>query len=146
MHYDLSRAERQHRAIANEKPGPVLESKRCACGKAAPAKVLAQYGKCHGCQLADRIATLQDGDLDILRHMVGATPHHPRARWGFRNEYLVNRRDVDAMMRLLNVGFVRGGSSLLQHLMYFHATDLGCRVAGLDAKRTRVALSLGARP
>lgn len=138
--------ERQHRAIQNEKPGPVLESKRCACGKAAPAKVLAQYGKCHGCQLSDRIATLEDGDLDILRHMVGATDHHPCARWGFRNEYLVNRRDVDAMMRMVGVGFVRTGSSLLQHLMYFHATDLGCRVAGLDAKRTRVALSLGAQP
>lgn len=146
MIYDLARPERQHRAIQNEKPGPVLESKRCACGKASPAKVLAQYGKCHGCQLADRIATLEDGDLDILRHMVRATDHHPRARWGFRNEYLVNRRDVGAMTRLLGVGFVRTGNSLLQHLMYFHATDLGCRVAGLDAKRARVALSLGARP
>lgn len=146
MIYDLSRAERQHRAIANEKPAPVLESKRCACGKAAPAKVLVQHGKCHGCQLADRIATLEDGDLDILRHMVGATNHHPRARWGFRNEYLMNRRDIGAMQRLVNVGFARAGSSLLQHLMYFHATDLGCRVAGLDAKRTRVALSLGAQP
>ena len=78
--------------------------------------------------------------------MVGATGHHPRAHWGFRNEYLVNRRDVGAMMRLLGVGFVRTGNSLLPHLVYFHATDLGCRVAGLDAKRTRVALSLGARP
>jgi hypothetical protein len=145
MIYDLSRIERQHRAISTEKPAPVLESKRCACGKAAPAKVLTQYGKCHGCQLADRIATLHDGDLDILRHMVGATPHHPRARWGFRNEYLVNRRDVGAMMRLLSIGFVRTGNSLLKHLMYFHATDLGCRVAGLDAKRARVAVSQGAR-
>ncbi len=146
MMYDLSRSERQHRAIANEKPGPVLQSKRCACGKAAPAKVLVQYKKCHGCQLADRVATLQDGDLDILHHMLGATPHHAQVRWGSRNEYLVNRRDVGAMMRLLGVGFVRTGNSLLEHLVYFHATDLGCRVACLDAKRTRVALSLGARP
>ncbi|SDF80536.1 MULTISPECIES: hypothetical protein [unclassified Duganella] len=145
MIYDLSRAERQHRAIANEKPGPVLESKRCACSKASPAKVLAQYGKCHGCQLADRIATLHDGDLEILRHMVGATDHHPRARWGFRNEYLVNRRDLPSMERLAAAGFVRAGAELLQ-LQYFHATVAGCKLAGLSAKRTEVALSLGARP
>jgi hypothetical protein len=143
MMYDLSRPERQHRAIANEKPAPVLQSKRCACGKAAPAKVLVQHSKCHGCQLADRVATLQNGDLDILRHMVGATPHHPQVRWGFRNEHLVDRRDVDALGRLVAAGFARAGRPLLQ-LQYYHATDLGCRLAGLTAKRA--AIALGARP
>lgn len=145
MIYDLSRAERQHRAIASEKPGPVLQSKRCACGKAAPAKVLVQHKKCHGCLLADRVATLHEGDLDILHHMLGSTPHHPKVRWGFRNEYLMNRRDSAALERLVAAGFARAGQPLLQ-LQYFHATDVGCRVAGLDAKRVRVALSLGARP
>jgi hypothetical protein len=145
MIYDLSRSERQHRAIANEKPGPVLQSKRCACGKAAPAKVLVQYKKCHGCQLADRVATLHEGDLDILRHMLGVTPHHPQVRWGFRNEYLVNRRDAAALARLVAAGFARAGQPLLQ-LQYFHATDVGCRLVGLSAKRAAVALSLGARP
>lgn len=145
MIYDLSRAERQHRAIANEKPGPVLESKRCACGKRAFAKQLAQHGKCVACQLADRVATLQDGDLDILHHMLGATPHHAQVRWGFRNEYLVNRRDAAALARLVAAGFARAGRPLLQ-LQYFHATDVGCRLAGLSAKRAAVALSLGARP
>lgn len=143
MIYDLSRAERQHRAIANEKPGPVLESKRCACGKAAPAKVLVQHKKCQGCQLADRVATLHEGDLDILRHMLGATPHHPQVRWGFRNEYLLNRRDAAALERLVAAGFARAGRPLLQ-LQYFHATDVGCRLVGLTAVRARVAL--GVRP
>lgn len=144
MIYDLSRAERQHRAIANEKPGPVLESKRCACGKAAPAKVLVQYKKCHACQLADRVATLQDGDLEILRHMARMVPvEGQKAR--VRNEYLCNRQDRASLERLVAAGFARAGSVLLQ-LQYFHATDLGCRVAGLDAKRTRVAMSLGAQP
>ncbi len=145
MIYDLSRAERQHRAIANEKPGPVLESKRCVCGKAAPAKVLVQHGKCPACQLADLVGTLQDGDMDLLQFMLGATPHHPRSHWGFRNEYLVNRRDRAAMERLVAAGFARAGAALLQ-LQYFHATEVGCRLAGLDAKRTRVALSQGVRP
>jgi hypothetical protein len=145
MMYDLSRSERQHRAIANEKPAPVLESKRCGCGKKAFAKQLAQHGKCVACQLADRVATLQEGDLDILRHMLGATPHHAIVRWGFRNEYLANRRDVAALDRLVAAGFVRAGQPLLQ-LQYFHATAVGCKVAGLSAKRAEVALSLGARP
>jgi len=141
MIYDLSRAERQHRAIANEKPGPVLQSKRCACGKAAPAKVLVQHKKCHGCLLADRVTTLHDGDLDILRHMLGATPYYPMVRWGSRNEYLVNRRDAAALKRLVAAGFARAGRTLLQ-LQYFHATEVGCRLTGLTAKRARVALEV----
>ncbi|TFW15941.1 hypothetical protein [Duganella callida] len=145
MIYDLSRAERQHRAISNEKPAPNLVPKRCTCGKAAPAKVLVQHGKCHACQLADRVATLEPGDADLLLFMLGATPHWPRVRWGYRNHYLVNRRDRAAMERLVAAGFARAGAVLLQ-LQYFHATEVGCRLAGLDAKRTRVALSLGARP
>lgn len=145
MIYDLSRAERQHRAIANEKPAPVLESKRCACGKKAFAKQLAQHGKCEACQFTDRTAALLPEDLEILHHMLGATPHHATARWGFHNEYLVNRRDLPSMERLAVAGFVRAGGALLQ-LQYLHATSAGCKLAGLSAKRTEVALSLGARP
>lgn len=145
MIYDLSRAERQHRAIANEKPAPVLESKRCACGKKAFAKQLAQHGKCEACQFTDRAAALLPEDLEILHHILGATPHHAIVRWGFRNEYLVNRRDLPSMERLVAAGFVRAGAALLQ-LQYFHATSAGCKLAGLSAKRAEVALSLGARP
>jgi hypothetical protein len=73
--------------------------------------------------------------------MLGATPHHPMVRWGFRNEYLMNRRDAAALERLVAVGFARAGQPLLQ-LQYFHATDVGCRVVGLDAKKSRTAVSL----
>ena len=143
MIYDLSREERRHLAINRETTTGALIPKRCACRKAAPAKQLAQHGKCVACQLAARVATLQPEDLEILRHMLGATPHHPVARWGFRNEYLVNHRDRPSMQRLMAAGFVRVGSSLLD-MHYFHATDAGCRLAGLSAKRAAVAL--GARP
>ena len=143
MMHDLSRTERQHLAINRETTTGALIPKRCACGKAAKAKQLDQHGKCVACQLADRVATLQPEDLGILQHMLGATPHHPVARWGFRNEYLANRRDVDALQRLVTAGFARAGKPLLQ-LQYFHATDAGCRLAGLSAKRAAVAL--GARP
>ncbi|MYM34908.1 hypothetical protein GTP38_11215 [Duganella sp. FT94W] len=142
MIYDLSRADRQHRAIVNEKPAPVLQSKRCACGARAFAKQLAQHGKCAACQFTDRAAALLPEDLEILHHMLGATPHHAMARWGFRNEYLVNRRDLPSIERLAAAGFVRAGQPLLQ-LQYFHATSAGCKLAGLSAKRVEVALLLG---
>lgn len=142
MMYDLSRTERQHLAICRETVSTALVVKRCACRSATTAKQLGRHGKCAACQLADRVATLRDGDLNMLRHMVGATPQHPQVRWGFRNEYLVNRRDAAALSRLVAAGFARAGLPLL-HLQYFHATDVGCRLAGLNAMRTRVAL--GAR-
>lgn len=131
MIYDLSRAERQHRAIANEKPAPVLKAQRCACGKAAPAKQLVQHQHCVACLFAARVATLHDYDLDVLHHMLGATLHHPKAHWGFRNQYLANRRDVAALDRLVAAGFVRAGAALLD-LRYFHATQDGCKLAGLS--------------
>jgi hypothetical protein len=143
MHYTLNQVDRHHQVNINESAPPSLIPKRCACGKAATAKQLDQHGKCVACQLADRVATLQPEDLEILRHMLGATPHHPVARWGFRNEYLCNHRDRPSIMRLVAAGFVRVGSSLL-HMHYFHATDAGCRLAGLSAKRAAVAL--GVRP
>ncbi|OEZ91490.1 hypothetical protein [Duganella phyllosphaerae] len=143
MIYDLSREERRHRAIANEKPAPVLKAQLCACGKAAPAKQLAQHGKCVACLFAARVATLQDDDLDVLHHMLGATSHHPQSRWGFRNQYLANRRDLAALDRLVAAGFVRAGAALLD-LRYFHATQDGCKLAGLNyAAMTRTQ---GARP
>lgn len=143
MIYDLSREERRHRAIANEKPAPVLKAQRCACGKAAPAKQLVQHQHCVACLFAARVATLQDDDLDILHHMLGAKSHHPQSRWGFRNQYLANRCDGAALDRLVTAGFVRAGAALLD-LRYFHATQDGCKLAGLNyAAMTR---SQGARP
>lgn len=144
MHYDLNQADRHHQVNLTESAPPVLIPKRCACGKSAFAKQLAQHGKCEACQFAERAATLQPEDLEILRHMLGATPHHARVRWGFRNEYLMNRRDIPSVARLLSAGFVRAGKPLLKHLLYLHATAAGCKLAGLSAKRTAVAL--GARP
>jgi hypothetical protein len=145
MMYDLSRTERQHRAINKETTTGALIPKRCACGKSATAKQLAQHGKCVACQEVDRAAALLPEDIEILRHMLGATPHHPRLRWGFRNEYLVNRRDLPSMERLLAAGFVHAGGTLLQ-LKYFHATAPGCKLVGVAGKRADVALALGARP
>lgn len=142
LHSDSS-AIRKHLVIAQESAAPTLNAKRCACGKAAFARQLIQHGKCISCQLADRVATLDPEDLDILRFMVGATAHHPRVNWGFRNQYLANRRDLAALDRLIAAGFATAGAQLLQ-LRYFHATCDGCRVAGLTGKR--VDRAMGVRP
>lgn len=141
MHYDLSRTERHHQTSLTETPSVSLIAKRCPCGKAAFARQLTQHGKCVACQLADRIATLHDGDLDILHFMVGATPHHAQSKWGFRNHYLANRQDLVALDRLIAAGFATAGASLLK-LRYFHATIAGCGVAGLTGARIARAMAV----
>jgi len=142
MHYTLNQVDRHHQTNLTESPAPSLIPKRCACGKAAFAKQLAQHGKCTACQLADRIATLQPDDLHILKWMLGVAQSH-RAQWGCRNHYLANRRDLDSLQRLEAAGFVRAGEQILQ-LRYFHATAAGCKLAGLNNAALRRAM--GDRP
>lgn len=142
MIIDLSKTDRQHFANLRA-PDYSLIPQRCACGKAAPAKQLVQHQHCVACLFAARVATLQDDDLDVLHHMLGATLHHPKAHWGFRNQYLANRRDLAALDRLVAAGFVRAGASLLD-LRYFHATQDGCKLAGLSAAAMNRAM--GVRP
>lgn len=128
MMYDLARAERQHRAIQKENPGPVHQAKRCSCGAKVTARQLGQHGKCEHCRLT---AGLVEGDLDKLRHMLGATAHHPKTKWGFRNHYCCGVQDREAMERLVSAGLaVRGRAQLTSQ--YYHATRDGCRAAGLD--------------
>lgn len=140
MIHDPSTTERIHRANLAETPVTLIP-KRCTCGRAASAKQLAQHQRCAACLWDARVATLQDGDLGILRWMLGVA-QSPRQQWGCRNHYLANRQDLAALQRLEAAGFVRQGEQVLK-LRYFHATSAGCKVAGLNAKRTEVAM--GAR-
>lgn len=143
MHYTLNQVDRHHQVILNESAPPALIPKRCACGKAAPAKQLVQHQHCVACLFAARVATLQNDDLEVLHHMLGATSHHPQSHWGFRNQYLANRRDLAALDRLVAAGFVHAGAALLD-LRYFHATQDGCKLAGLSAAAMNRAM--GAKP
>jgi len=138
MIYDLARAERQHLAINKESAPPSLIHKPCPCGKAITARQLSQQGKCDHCRLT---AGSAEGDLDKLRHMLGATAHHPKTHWGFRNHYLCNVQDRAAMERLVAAGLARAGEQLLR-TQYFHATRNGCRAAGLE--RSGIAHALEA--
>lgn len=131
MMYDLSHTERHHRANNVETAPISLIAKRCACGKAAFARQLAQHGKCVACQLADRVAMLAPGDIDKLKHALGAVSNQPKRDWGFRNYYNACSEDP-AMLRLVAAGFMSRGRVIEADSAYFHATRIGCKVAGLS--------------
>lgn len=78
-------------------------------------------------------------DVDNLRHMLGATVDSPRKEWGYRNYYAANSGDA-SMDRLQELGLVRKGRAIPGDLVYWHATEMGCTIAGLTAKETRRAL------
>ncbi len=137
MMYDLARTERIHRAIADETAPMSHERKACACGTQVTARQLAQHGKCEHCRLT---AGLEEGDLDKLRHMLGAAGNSS-AKPGFRNHYLCGVQDRAAMERLVGAGLAVPGEALLAS-QYYHATRDGCRAAGLD--RSGIARALEA--
>ncbi|MGK5071024.1 hypothetical protein [Janthinobacterium sp. RT4P48] len=140
MMYDLARAERQHRAIANEKPAPTLARKACACGKRTTAKQLAQHGKCAACALAAVRDAIMPGDLAKLQHMLGAVQQYPKSKWGWRNYFAAGSgQQHEAMQRLVVAGLATAGRAC-GDMTYFYATRLGCKAAGLDAAGIKRAM------
>lgn len=83
--------------------------------------------------------TITADDLDNLRHMLGAQLCYAKREWGFRNHYAPAGVDVESMKRLEAAGFVRQGRPYQMH-HYYHATEAGCKAAGLNAAQTRRAL------
>ncbi|MGV8869295.1 MAG: hypothetical protein ACOH2S_20435 [Janthinobacterium svalbardensis] len=140
MIYDLSRADRQHRAIATEKPAPTLVRKACACGKRTTAKQLAQHGKCAACSLAAVRAAILPGDFAKLQHMLGAVQQYPKYKWGWRNYFAAGSgQQHEAMQRLVVAGLATAGMAA-NEMTYFHATRLGCKAAGLDGAGIKRAM------
>jgi hypothetical protein len=140
MMYDLARAERQHRAIANEKPAPTLARKACACGKRTTAKQLAQHGKCAACALAAVRDAIMPGDFAKLQHMLGAVQGKSKNRWGYRNYFAAGSgQQHEAMQRLVAAGLATSGRAA-NEMTYFHATRLGCKAAGLDGAGIKRAM------
>ena len=78
------------------------------------------------------------GDIDNLRHMLGIASNIHKRDWGYRNYYNTSDGgpDCDSMKRLQELSLVRPG----RH-NYWHATEQGCAVAGLDRKQTQRALN-----
>lgn len=138
--YDISQAERQHRAIAAESSASSLIRKRCSCGKASTAKQLSQHGKCAACALAAVRASILPGDFAKLQHMLGAVPEKRKYHWGLRNYFAAGSgQQHEAMQRLVAAGLATAGRAA-NEMTYFHATRLGCRAAGLDAAGIKRAM------
>ncbi len=77
------------------------------------------------------MSTVTDGDLDKLRHMLGAVSHRPKSSWGLRNYFAAGSRQLESMWRLMDAGLVTEGSAGFD-LVYFHATLAGCNEIGLS--------------
>ena len=139
MMYDLARIERQHRA---NQAGPAysLIRKACARGKASTAKQLAQHGKCAACALAAVRDAIMPGDFAKLQHMLGAVKQYPKCKWGWRNYFAAGSgQQHEAMQRLVTAGLATAGRAC-GDMIYFYATRLGCKAAGLDAAGIRRAM------
>jgi hypothetical protein len=85
---------------------------------------------------------LTAADLRRLQHTVGATQHRPKRDWGFRKHYASgdSGEAYESMRRMERLGFMRLGGVSESGMHFFHATEAGCREAGLDAKQIKRAL------
>lgn len=75
---------------------------------------------------------ITEADVDNLRHMVGAG-EKPRDR-GYRNYFAACASNTSEMDRLVEQGLATRGPAR-GDLVYFYATRLGAKVAGLDTKQ-----------
>lgn len=73
-------------------------------------------------------------DMEILRHMLGIGSHIPRSQHGFRNYFNAEpgHNDMPSLERLVERGLVKQNQLRPD---YWHATEDGAKVAGLDAKQ-----------
>lgn len=140
MMYDLAKNDRAH--ISNQAtPAYLLIRKVCACGKASTAKQLAQHGKCAACALAAVRDAIMPGDFAKLQRMLGVVAGRPKYHWGLRNYYCASASGAarQAMQRLVDAGLVTTGHES-DTQVYFHATRMGCKAAGLDAAGIKRAM------
>jgi len=80
---------------------------------------------------------------DKLRHMLGAEPgRYPKKRWGFRNHYAAcagDQKTIKELTEMVNAGLLVGGPPG-DRLVFFYATEKGCRAVGLTGSRIKEAL------
>ncbi|WP_175787476.1 hypothetical protein [Burkholderia anthina] len=80
---------------------------------------------------------LRPDDLRKLQHMLGAVPgHYSKAKWGWRNYYATSGGPAtEAMKRMEALGLVQLGHTSEGGMAYYHATEAGCRAAGLTTTK-----------
>lgn len=79
---------------------------------------------------------LLDDERSCLVHMLGANSKDK----GYRNHFAAGGDQIDCMERLREKGLVVKGISKWE-LTFYHATELGCKEAGLNKKQTYKALN-----
>ena len=83
---------------------------------------------------------IMPGDFAKLQHMLGAVRGKPKNRWGYRNYFAAGSgQQHEAMQRLVAAGLAAAGRAA-NEMTYFHATRLGCKVAGLDGAGIKRAM------
>lgn len=77
-----------------------------------------------------------------IKHMTGCASNVPRKHYGFRNYFVaeINSDDYATLLVMAGHGFVRLGRTMNNERdQVFHATEKGCRFAGLGNRATRQA-------
>ena len=76
------------------------------------------------------IISIAPGDVQKLRHMLGASQQYKPRNYGFRNYYATSGGEsMEAMERLVAAGLATKGSSST-NMTYYHATVKGCEFIG----------------
>jgi len=78
-------------------------------------------------------------DFKRLVHMVGGLA--PKKDWGYRNFYAARKdgSEVAEFRQLVSEGLVTEGRES-GNIIFFHATEAGCRVVGLTDEQIKKAL------
>ena len=78
-----------------------------------------------------------------IKHMTGCASNVPRKLHGFRNFFVAETGsdDCTTLLIMASYGLVRIGSTTYDNrTTLFHATEKGCRFAGLSGPATRQAM------
>ena len=74
--------------------------------------------------------SINEEELQKLRHMLGIKKTTPKNRWGFRNYFAAGADDIPSMRKLESAGYVFD-DGIIGHYRVYRATLLGCETAGL---------------
>jgi len=82
---------------------------------------------------------ITEEELGHLQHMLGVGIHISKRNWGYRNYFCASPEQEKEFLNLMRNGFVQIGKRDNLYV-YYHATELGCVVVGLNKKQTNRAL------
>lgn len=86
---------------------------------------------------------LSNEDRGNLMHALGATERIKKKLWGYRNHFVVakkNSKDAESMLRLEALGLMRKGKES-DGLTFYFVTEAGCKEAGFNDELTKKVLN-----